>query len=229
MMLPRDEMLSYYRSIFIDDDVNSGQSFSDASIDYFENILNQVKREQEILARITSLVTDLESVKSDNKALKINWQNDNLEVGLLYVTGSQTDLNINNSTAMTGLGIQYQLGAFNIFLNSFNSAIKSQYKNSTDNIDLLLEQTKSNMDLGLAKDRCFPCWETRKLSQDIAASFNLETYLPAKKTKDGKIIPKFFKTSGDFFSLLGSDGLIRIQAKTNFLAKDSEIAYLSFS
>ena len=145
----RDEMLSYYRSIFTNDDVNSGQSFSDASIDYFENILNQVKREQEILARITSLVTDLESVKSDNKALKINWQNDNLEVGLLYVTGSQTDLNINNSTAMTGLGIQYQLGAFNIFLNSFNSAIKSQYKNSTDNIDLLLEQTKSNMDLGL--------------------------------------------------------------------------------
>ena len=83
--------------------------------------------------------------------------------------------------------------------------------------------------LGLAKDRCFPCWDVKKLAQKIPRPFTLETYLPAKKTKDGKIIPKFFKTSGDFFSLLGSDGLIRIQAKTNFLAKDSEIAYLSFS
>ena len=83
--------------------------------------------------------------------------------------------------------------------------------------------------LGRAKEMCFPSWETRKLSQDITASFNLETYLPAKKRKDGRITPQSFKTSGDFFSLLGSDGLIRIKAKTNFLAKDSEIAYLNWN
>ena len=82
--------------------------------------------------------------------------------------------------------------------------------------------------LGIAKEMCFPNWETRKLAQEISASFNLETYLPVKKTKDGGIIPQFFKTSGDFFSLLGSDGLIRIKAKTDFLAKDSKISYIDW-
>ncbi len=82
--------------------------------------------------------------------------------------------------------------------------------------------------LGVAKEKCFLDWDTRKLTQEISASFALETYLPAQKTKDGKIIPKFFKTSGDFFSLLGSDGLIRIKAQTDFLAKNSEIAYLDW-
>ena len=82
--------------------------------------------------------------------------------------------------------------------------------------------------LGIAKEMCFPNWDTRKLAQEISAPFNLETYLPVKKTKDGGLAPQFFKTSGDFFSLLGSDGLIRIKPKTDFLAKDSKISYIDW-
>lgn len=67
--------------------------------------------------------------------------------------------------------------------------------------------------MGLSKKKCLPIWEKRKLAQAINNFSNIETYLPAKKLQNNLIKPKQFKTSGDFFSLLETDGLVRCYQK----------------
>ena len=115
------------------------------------NALNNIIASNDA-AILEKLMTSLEKdVQTSNAALKINWKNKNISAGLVYATGKQTTTNTKNSTTTTGLGIKYRLNNISLFLNSFNSAIKSEYNTVMDarNIHLSLEKARNNLDFGL--------------------------------------------------------------------------------
>ena len=59
-----------------------------------------------------------------------------------------------------------------------------------------------------------PKWEESKIKKALP-DFKLETYLPAKKIKADLVDYQPFKSSGDFYSLLKTDGLIRCPKNNN--------------
>ena len=102
----------------------------------------------------------LETAQSSNTALKINWKNKTTSVGLIYVTGSQTNASIQSSTATTGLGIKYQLNNISLFLNNFDSAVKSESSSVeySTNVNVSLEKATANIDLGIDYSLNKICW-----------------------------------------------------------------------
>jgi molybdopterin molybdotransferase len=73
--------------------------------------------------------------------------------------------------------------------------------------------------LGYPKAECLPKYCSKEVFPKIKNHFSLETYYPAKKIDAARIEAKPFHTSGDFLSLVASDGLVQLmpfdKAKNN--------------
>ena len=73
--------------------------------------------------------------------------------------------------------------------------------------------------LGYAYKECLPQWHLKRIIPQLTKLFPLDTYYPAKKVGLYKLKALPFRSSGDFLSLVASDGLVCLESNistTNF-------------